>query len=108
MYHELTYEEIARRRRRNAIIAGVCAVLCAIAILLAIASARISDEQAAQSLHDSVTSAAMQCAAVEGSYPSSLSYLEEHYGVTINHDRYIVDYEWFADNVPPTVKVRQR
>ena len=108
MYHELTYEEIARRRKRNAIIATICAVLCIIAIVVALAFARVSHEQAELAVHDSITAAAMQCAAVEGSYPSSLSYLEEHYGVTINHDRFLVEYEWFADNVPPTVKVSER
>ena len=69
------------------------------------ASAR---EQAAVSLRESVLSAAKQCCAVEGAYPSSLAHLEEHYGLTINHDDFIVNYEWFADNVLPAVVVVTR
>ena len=56
----------------------------------------------------SVITASVQCAAVEGSYPSSLSHLESHYGLVINHDDYIVNYEWLADNVPPSVTVVPR
>lgn len=50
----------------------------------------------------------MQCYAIEGSYPSSLSHLEDAYGLTVNHDDYIINYEWFADNIPPSVAVSVR
>ena len=60
---------------------------------------------AAQSaLHRSV----MQCYAIEGSYPASISHLEDVYGLAINRNDYTVNYEWFADNVPPTVTVVAR
>ncbi|MDD6159173.1 MAG: hypothetical protein PUC52_07110 [bacterium] len=49
-----------------------------------------------------------QCYAVEGVYPAELSYLEEHYGLTINHRRYIVTYEAFASNLTPEVQVLPR
>lgn len=108
MYHELTYEEIARRRRNRIIVAVLCVVLCAIIVALGFFTARASRQQAVSSIRDSVTAAAAQCAAVEGSYPSTLAHLEEYYGLVINHERYIVQYEWFADNIPPTVVVRTR
>ena len=50
----------------------------------------------------------MQCAAVEGAYPASLKYLEEHYGLIVNHSDYAVTYEAFASNVPPSVVVVPR
>ena len=59
-------------------------------------------------VREAVITASVQCAAVEGSYPSSLSHLESHYGLVINHDDYIVNYEWLADNVPPSVTVVPR
>ena len=55
-----------------------------------------------------VLDAAMQCAAVEGAYPARLSYLEEHYGLIVNHQDYAVTYEAFASNVPPSVVVVPR
>lgn len=68
----------------------------------------VSRKQATVSVRESVVTAAMQCAAVEGSYPSSLSHLEEHYGLVINHNDYIINYEWLADNIPPSVTVIAR
>ena len=46
--------------------------------------------------------------AIEGSYPSSLEHLEESYGLTINHDDYVITYECFADNIMPSVVVVPR
>lgn len=74
-------------------------------MLFAQASAR---EQASTSLRESVLMAAKQCCAIEGSYPTTLSHLEENYGLTINHNDYVVSYEWFADNVLPSVVVTPR
>ena len=108
MYHEVTHKERqARLVRRVAAVVVVIALAVALFVTqgLAQASAR---EQAAVSLRESVLSAAKQCCAVEGAYPSSLAHLEEHYGLTINHDDFIVNYEWFADNVLPAVVVVTR
>ncbi len=108
MYHERTKDEIRSRRMRR-----VIAALVALVIVLAIAwgvlafqeSAR---EQAAVAIRESILSTAMQCYAIEGSYPSSLKHLEDVYGLTVNHDDYVINYEWFADNVPPSVAVTAR
>ncbi len=108
MYHELTYEQIKRRRAKRlatAIIVVALAVLVAFAAISAQASAR---EQAAMSVRESVLNAAKQCCAVEGSYPSTLEHLEKNYGLVINRNDYVVSYEWFADNVLPSVVVTAR
>ena len=86
-----------------AIIAVIVAVFFAVGV--AQASAR---EQAVLSIRESVLIAAKQCCAVEGAYPASLEHLEDSYGLTINHEDYVVSYEWFADNVLPTVVVTAR
>ena len=88
-----------------ALVFALVVVAIAYGVALAQAQAR---EQATLSLRDSVLDAAKQCCAVEGAYPSSLTYLEENYGLTINHDDYVIAYEWFADNVLPSVVVRAR
>lgn len=49
--------------------------------------------------------AAVQCYALEGTYPQDISYLEEHYGVSVDTDRFRVDYIFIASNLMPDVTV---
>ena len=58
-----------------------------------------------QQLEDAVRRAAVACYAAEGIYPPSVEYLEEHYGVQVNRDRYTVIYDVFASNLMPDVTV---
>lgn len=105
MYHEVTYAEIKRRRVRRAFFAVLAVVIAALLVAMLFAMRESAKEQGVVSTRDAVINAAKQCCAVEGSYPSSVSHLEERYGLVINHDDYIVSYEWFADNVMPSVVV---
>ncbi len=57
---------------------------------------------------NAVIRSAVECYAVEGAYPDSLSYLEQHYGLTVNHREYIVSYEAYAGNQLPDVQVLVR
>ena len=66
------------------------------------------EAQSEQAVRDAVLRGAVQCYAVEGVYPSSLSYLEEHYGLVINHQKYIVSYDAYASNLAPEVRVLVR
>ena len=108
MYHELTYEDMRRKRRTRIAVAVVCVVLCALLAWAYVVSADVSRRQAAASVRDSITAAALQCAAIEGSYPSSLDHLVRSYGLVINEDDYVINYEWLADNIPPSVTVVPR
>lgn len=45
------------------------------------------------------------CYAAEGSYPPSLEYLKEHYGIQVNEERYTVHYIAFAQNLMPDITV---
>lgn len=108
MYHEVTFKQERRRREKRLLIAVmIIAILVAGWLILGMAQSK-AREQAAVSVRESVLTAAKQCCAVEGSYPSSLSHLEDSYGLVINHDDYVVSYEWFADNVLPSVVVTAR
>ena len=108
MYHEQTASVVAARHRRHCIIAVVC-VACAIVAALVLGVIRgNAREQGAVAVRDSILRAAQQCCAAEGSYPSSLDYLEDHYGLTIYHDDYVISYESFASNVAPSVVVVPR
>ena len=103
MIHGKTAQMQQRRTRR--VVAVIAAVV--LAVLLWFAWDMTSAQTEAQSAA-SVLDAAMQCAAVEGAYPARLSYLEEHYGLIVNHQDYAVTYEAFASNVPPSVVVVPR
>lgn len=87
--------------------------LAAVVIALAVATASWASqamlrEQGAASVRASILDAAQECRAIEGSYPSSLSYLEDHYGLVVNSDEYAITYESYAANVPPAVRVVPR
>ena len=105
MYHEVTYRELAERRRRRIAAAIVALVVCLALALAAVLAERASRAQSAVSVQEAVVTAAMQCAAIEGSFPSSVGYLEDNYGLAISHAKYRVFYEWLGDNVVPTVTV---
>lgn len=108
MYHELTPQQIKRRSIRR--ITGFFIVL-ALALICGFTYANVSanlHEQGAASVRQAILDAAMQCCAVEGTYPSSLQHLEDDYGLSINHDDYVITYEVFAGNVAPSVVVIAR
>ena len=59
-------------------------------------------------LEESIRRAAVTCYAVEGIYPPDLAYLQEHYGIQVNEDRYYVFYEVFGSNMMPDITVLER
>ena len=58
-----------------------------------------------QQLEDAVRRGAVACYAAEGIYPPNLEYVEEHYGIQVDRERYTVEYEIFASNLMPDVTV---
>lgn len=66
---------------------------------------RTTDEQEIKSLETAVRNSAVECYALEGRYPESLSYLKEHYGITYDESRYMVSYQAYGANLLPTVTV---
>ena len=65
-------------------------------------------EEGRQQLEDALRRAAVACYSVEGIYPPNLSYLEEHYGIQIDEDRYAVFYDIFAENLMPDITVLEQ
>ena len=58
-----------------------------------------------QQLEDAVRRGAVACYAAEGIYPPTLEYLEEHYGIQVDRERYTVDYDVCASNLMPDITV---
>ena len=107
MYHEKTRRRGAKWLRMAAV--AVCALLLLLGGRAVWSGAQAAmREQAAQSLRTAVLDAAVQCYALEGAYPQSLTYLEENYGVQVNHSRFIVSYEAYASNQMPDVAVLEK
>ena len=57
---------------------------------------------------DSLRRAVVSCYALEGQYPPDIAYLQDHYGLQIDMDRYRVHYEIFAENIMPDITVLER
>ncbi len=56
-------------------------------------------------IEKAVRRAAVECYALEGSYPPDLEYLTERYGLLLNDDRFFVDYQVTGSNLAPDIRV---
>ena len=87
-------------------------VLMMAAVYLLLASAgNVNERQQAENLkqmEDTIHKAVLNCYAIEGSYPATLDYVEQYYGLQIDHDRYDVFYEVFAQNIMPEITVIEK
>ena len=61
-----------------------------------------------ESLETALSRSIAQCYAVEGFYPPSLTYLKEHYGLTFDSSVFLVDYEYYGNNLLPDVTVLRK
>lgn len=89
------------------VVAIIAACVAGVFVALNIVAPKISS-QGTVSLRHAIVQSANQCYAIEGAYPYNLEYLENNYGLVVNHDDYVITYEVFADNVAPSVVVVER
>ena len=78
-------------------------------ILLGSSLLRYGDKSSQLDLENvqrTVTKYTIQCYASEGSYPPDLDYLEEHYGLILDREKYIYYYEVFGSNVLPVIDIK--
>lgn len=54
---------------------------------------------------ENIRRAAVQCYALEGFYPMDVSYLYDHYGIRPDEDRFVIYYQFVADNLMPDITV---
>lgn len=62
-------------------------------------------EEDMRQLEETLRRGCVACYAAEGSYPPSLEYLKEHYGIQVDEERYTVRYDAFAQNLMPDITV---
>ena len=99
-------------RRGNAKSALLAILLPALAVIVVLAfTTALSNLQQGQAdegkrqLEDALHRAAVACYAAEGIYPPDVAYLQTHYGIQIDEDRYTVMYDVFATNLMPDITV---
>ena len=88
------------------VISVIIFVLIAVFFIQAVEySGRSSIEKEQESLESAIARDIVQCYAIEGMYPPSLSYMEEHYGLTYDDNVFFVDYQPIAANLYPDYTV---
>ena len=58
-----------------------------------------------QILEESLRRTAVACYAAEGFYPPDVAYMQQHYGLHFDENRFAVRYEVFASNLMPDITV---
>ncbi|HOT22263.1 MAG TPA: hypothetical protein PLD67_06795 [Sedimentibacter sp.] len=93
--------------RKNFKFIFVLSIIILIAYMyIAVDSAqRKSDEESYKILSDAIIRSAVQCYAIEGFYPPDIEYLENNYGLLVDHNKYFISYRVFASNIIPEVQV---
>lgn len=79
------------------------ALVCFAAALNGLESGRSAEDL--RQLEEALRRGCTACYAAEGVYPPDLTYLQEHYGVQVDAERYDVRYSVFAQNLMPDITV---
>lgn len=96
-------------RALQAILAPLVILAAVLCLFTAVSELQTGREQESQrQLEDTLSRAAVACYAAEGIYPPDISYLEEHYGIQIDKDRFAVYYDVFASNLMPDITVIEK
>lgn len=66
------------------------------------------EQQGRLRLEEALRRCAVSCYASEGFYPPSVSYMQAHYGLQYDENRYIIRYELPASNLMPDITVLER
>jgi hypothetical protein len=65
-----------------------------------------SRSSARQVALDAIERAVMQCYALEGAYPPDLFYLADNYGLILDEQHFVYQYEVVAANIHPIIGVQ--
>ena len=83
--------------------AAAAVLLCFATAVESLDSGRVEEDM--RQLEETLRRGCVACYAAEGMYPPDLEYLEEHYGIQIDEERYYVFYDGFASNLMPDITV---
>lgn len=94
--------------KRKFIITAMIIVIAFVGIYTYNSVEKAGEEQQIKAIEGAVIQSAVQCCSIEGAYPQDLEYLENHYGLIIDQEEYIVVYELIASNILPEVTVLKK
>lgn len=100
-----THREFFIKLPRIKLIHIVCPALLLIFILELSSIHDTTLQKQQESLETALMRNITHCYAVEGYYPPSLAYIEEHYGLIYDKDLFFVDYQPVGSNIRPSVTV---
>ncbi len=88
-------------------------ILILVAVLIAFVgfSNSMADSNLAREkeiLENAIDRSITQCYALEGVYPDSLEYLEEHYGLIYNEEQFFVNYQYIGSNLRPDITIIEK
>jgi hypothetical protein len=98
----------ARKTSETLKVVGFIAAVIALVILIYIGLGNLGTTQQEKQLsiaRDAVIKAAVQCYALESQFPTSLQYLVENYGLTLDEDKFIYHYSVIGSNMVPNIQV---
>ena len=64
--------------------------------------------QGKQQLEEAVRRTVVTCYSVDGFYPPSIQYMQDHYGLQYDSKKYTIHYEVFASNLMPEITVLEK
>lgn len=67
-----------------------------------------TSRQEEEALRAAIKRSIISCYCLEGTYPPSLDYIKENYGLRYDEDVFFVDYRAFGSNIMPDVTVNRR
>ena len=99
-----------KQNKKRPLVGGIVSALvfAAIAVMLYIGIQEMfasSQDESFNSTRDAIANAISNCYAMEGRYPPDMEYLQENYGVVIDPDIYVVNYQSGFGFVRPEVEL---
>lgn len=98
-----------QKKRKPPHIPGLSIVFAVLLLLILVYGVSYISETTVReqqhSLETALHRSVIQCYAVEGTYPPSLDYLKEHYGLTYDEDTFFVDYTVVGSNLLPDITI---
>ena len=103
----------AQKNRRGGLlgILGTIALFIALIVLFNYGINNLTqanEDEALEAVRNAVTRAAIQFYALEGRFPPHLEYLEERFGLQLDHERFEIIYSAFGANVMPQIFITPR
>jgi len=97
-------------KKRGKLLVPLLLALCYAAMLLPLSRGityigRVVSGHQLLVVENMISNAVVQCYALEGRYPPDIAYMQEHYGIYIDEERYIVHYDSIASNLMPQITV---